>query len=180
MRAAAAGLISKGKHMKIAIDWQEPEQITQHKRLLFDRNNIPDSIEERPGVYFFSRVHGNTIDPFYIGRSNNIRARLRVHLGSAKIRDILREVEEMKTVKKGVRFFSFGYLTPSKGSRDLDKVLALAERYLIRKALADGYVLINDHGTKFKTHDISFTGSKYERDLFGEQAEIPVERKQPL
>jgi hypothetical protein len=161
--------------MKISIDWQRPVQITHHKRLLFDKNNIPDSIGEKPGVYFFSRVHGDSIEPFYIGRSNNIRARLKVHLGTAKIREVLREVEEIKTVKKGFRYFSFGYLMPSKGSRDIDAVLVLAERYLIRKALTQGSVLINDHGTKFKTHDISFTGSKYERNLFGNRAEIPVE-----
>jgi hypothetical protein len=161
--------------MKIVIDWQKPVQITRHKRLLFDRNDVPASIEEEPGVYFFSRVHGDSVEPFYIGRSNNIRARLRVHLGSAKIREVLREVEEIKTVKKGTRCFNFGYLKPSKGSRDIDRVLAFTERYLIRKALANGLALINEHGTKFKTHDISFNGSKYERDLFGRRAEIPFE-----
>jgi hypothetical protein len=161
--------------MRIIIDWQEPIAVTRHKHLLFSKNEIPASVEERSGIYFFSRVHGNTIEPFYIGRSINVRKRLRDHLGSAKITEVLREVEEIKTVRKGARWFSFGYLMPSKGSRDVDKVLALAERYLIRQALADGHTLINDHGTKFKTHDISFTGSIHERRLFGKGAEIPVD-----
>lgn len=161
--------------MKIGIDWQEPVQVTSHKHLLFNKYDIPAAIEEKPGVYFFSRVHGNTVEPFYIGRAINIRARLKVHFGSAKITEVLREVEEIKTVKKGKRFFSYGYLMPSKGKRDVDAVLALTERYLIRQALADGFTLLNNHGTKFKTHDISFTGSTHERNLFGDHAEIPVE-----
>jgi hypothetical protein len=161
--------------MNIEIDWQEPVQITRHKRMLFDKNNIPASIDDRPGVYFFSRVHGETIEPFYIGQSNAIRTRLRGHLGSTKITEVLREVEEIRTVRKGIRWFNFGYLTPSKGRRDVDAVLALVERYLIRQALSAGFTLINDRGTKFKTHDISFAGSPYEKRLFGKRIEIPVD-----
>jgi hypothetical protein len=161
--------------VKIEIDWQEPIQVTRHKRMLFSKYDIPASIEERPGVYFFSRVHGNKVEPFYIGQSITIRTRLKAHLGSAKITEVLREVEEIKTIRKGVRWFNFGYLMPGKGRRNVDEVLALAERYLIRQALAKGLTLINDRGTKFKTHDISFTGSPYERKVFGNRAEIPAD-----
>ena len=76
---------------------------------------------------------------------------------------MLREVKEVRTVRKGTRYFSFGYLTPSKGHRDIDAVLKLVERYLIRQALSKGFTLINDRGTKFKTHDISFADSRHER-----------------
>jgi hypothetical protein len=161
--------------MKIEIDWQETVQVTRHKRMPFSKYDIPASIEDRPGIYFFSRVHGNSVEPFYIGQSITIRTRLKAHLGSEKITEGLREVEEIKTIRKGVRWFSFGYLMPSKGRRDIDEVLDLAERYLIRQALAKGLTLINDRGTKFKTHDISFTGSSHERRVFGNGAEIPVE-----
>jgi hypothetical protein len=161
--------------MNIEIDWQEPVQVTHHKRMLFDKYSIPASVEDKAGVYFFSRVHGKTIEPFYIGQSNTIRTRLKGHLGSAKITEVLREVEEIKTVRKGKRYFNFGYLIPSKGRRDVDEVLALVERYLIRHALSKGYTLINDRGTKFKTHDISFAGSRYEQGVFGKSVEIPVD-----
>jgi hypothetical protein len=161
--------------VNIEIDWQEPVQVTRHKRMLFDKYSIPASIEDKAGVYFFSRVHGETIEPFYIGQSNTIRTRLKGHLGTAKITEVLREVEEVRTVRKGTRYFSFGYLTPSKGHRDIDAVLALVERYLIRQALSKGFTLINDRGTKFKTHDISFAGSRHERRVFGKRVEIPVD-----
>jgi hypothetical protein len=161
--------------MNIEIDWQEPVQLTRHKRMLFNKHNIPASIEDRAGVYFFSRVHGKTIEPFYIGQSMTLRTRLKGHLGSAKITEVLREVEEVKTVRKGARWFSFGYLTPSKGRRDVDAVLDLVERYLIRHALSDGHTLINERGTKFKTHDISFVGSPYEQNVFGKHVEIPAD-----
>ena len=72
--------------MQIQIDWQEPIQLTYHKTILLDKNDLPTSIEELPGVYFFSRVHGNTIEPFYIGRSRGIRGRLKLHLRASKIR----------------------------------------------------------------------------------------------
>jgi hypothetical protein len=161
--------------MNIEINWQEPVQLTRHKHMLFDKYNIPASIEDKAGVYFFSRVHGETVQPFYIGQSNTIRTRLKGHLGSTKITEVLREVEEVKTVRKGARWFNFGYLTPSKGRRDVDEVLALVERYLIRHALSKGLTLINDRGTKFRTHDISFAGSRYEQDVFGRHVEIPVD-----
>jgi hypothetical protein len=161
--------------MNIEIIWQEPVQITRHKRMLFDKYNIPASIEDKAGVYFFSRVHGETIAPFYIGQSNTIRTRLKGHLGSTKITEVLREVEEIKTVGKGTRWFSFGYLAPSKGRRDVGTVLDLVERYLIRQALSKGSALINDRGTKFKTHDISFSGSRHEQKVFGKHVEIPVD-----
>jgi hypothetical protein len=99
---------------------------------------------------------------------------LKAHFGSAKIMEVLREVEEVKTVKKGARYFSFGYLVPSRGRRDVEAVLALVERYLIRLALAKKFTLINDQGTKFKTHSISFLGSVHERRLFS-NADIPAE-----
>jgi hypothetical protein len=63
--------------MNIEIDWQEPVQVTRHKRMLFDKYSIPASIEDKADVYFFSRVHGETIEPFYIGQSNTIRTRLK-------------------------------------------------------------------------------------------------------
>jgi hypothetical protein len=46
--------------MNIEINWQEPVQLTHHKRMLFDKYNIPASIEDKAGVYFFSRVLGKT------------------------------------------------------------------------------------------------------------------------
>jgi hypothetical protein len=161
--------------MNIRIDWQEPVQITHHKGMLFDKNNIPAQIEDRAGVYFFSRVHGDTIEPFYIGQSSTIRTRLRGHLGSTKITDVLREVEYIKSVRKGKRYFSFGYLAPGKGRRDVDTVLKLVERYLIRQALSHGYTLINDRGTKFKTHNILFAGSRHEQEVFARRVEIPID-----
>jgi hypothetical protein len=161
--------------MNIEIKWQKPVPVTHHKRMLFDKYSIPESIEDKAGVYFFSRVHGETVEPFYIGQSNTIRTRLKGHLGSSRITEVLREVEEIRSVKKGTRYFSFGYLTPSRGPRDVDAILALVERYLIRQALTKGFTLINDRGTKFKTHEISFMGSSHERQLFGKSVEIPVD-----
>ncbi|MGJ4951173.1 hypothetical protein [Bradyrhizobium sp. HKCCYLS20291] len=161
--------------MNIEIEWQQPIEITRQRKLLFDANSIPAEIEARPGVYFFSRVFGNIVEPFYIGQSTNIRKRLKENLQSAKIREAIRETEVVQSVRKGVRWFSYGYLLPSKGPRNTEAVLLLVERYLIRQALADGHGLINHRGTKFKTHNITFIGSSEERRVFGKSAEIPVE-----
>jgi hypothetical protein len=160
--------------MQIKIDWAKPVQLTENKIIILEKNDLPVSIAAKPGVYFFSRVHGDRIEPFYIGRAGNLRRRLKEHLDSSTITEILRDIEVEKSIKKGFRYFHHGYLLANKGPSVQDNALALAERYLIRTALAAGFQLTNKQGTKFQTHQLLFTGStKYEKKIFGKFAEVP-------
>jgi hypothetical protein len=44
--------------MEIRIDWQKPIQLTHHRRIIVDENDLPEIIEARSAVYFFSRQWG--------------------------------------------------------------------------------------------------------------------------
>ncbi|MGO9400578.1 MAG: hypothetical protein ACLP19_22460 [Xanthobacteraceae bacterium] len=55
--------------MDIQIEWQQPIQLTRHKKPLVDEDDLPEKIGEKPGVYFFSRRFGTKFEPFYIGET---------------------------------------------------------------------------------------------------------------
>ena len=98
--------------MEITIVWQKPIQLTKHKKIIVDEDDLPETLEARPGVYFFSRKYAKISVPFYIGESKNLRTRLRQHLGTTRIADVLRSLSVTdEKIKKGVRYFHFGYLT---------------------------------------------------------------------
>ena len=63
--------------MDITIEWQKPVQLTRHKKPLVDEDDLPNKIEDEPGVYFFSRRFGTKFEPFYIGETLKIRSRLK-------------------------------------------------------------------------------------------------------
>lgn len=85
--------------MDINIDWQQPVQLTRHKKMLFDEDAIPQRILDKPGVYFFSRAFGDDALPFYIGESGSIRRRLGNHLRSTKIVFVLLGMDKESGIK---------------------------------------------------------------------------------
>lgn len=66
--------------MQIIIEWKKPIQLTLNREIIIDADALPDEVESLPGVYFFARWYGERNDPFYIGHSMDIRARLKQHL----------------------------------------------------------------------------------------------------
>src|SRR5271167_5251904 len=96
--------------MQIKIEWQRPIQLTLNNKIIVDADDLPIEIEGGAGVYFFARWYGERKDPFYIGQSTDIRSRLKQHLKSKIIADVLRAIEVPNIeLKKGVRYFHYGY-----------------------------------------------------------------------
>jgi hypothetical protein len=139
--------------MEIKIEWQQPIQLTKHKKPLVDEDDLPDKIRAKPGVYFFSRRFGPNVEPFYIGETLNIRSRLKGHLNSKKIAFVLLDIDPKSQVKGGVRYFHYGYLRAGKGqnAKTWGKIV---QRYLIRTAIARGLKLININLTTVPTHSL--------------------------
>lgn len=108
--------ISRGElPMDIEIEWQNPVQLTKFKKVIVHENHLPETIEDRAGVYFFSRKFGRHYIPFYIGETGKIRARLKGHLNWAKLVDVLRGMRVGdKKIKQGDRYFHYGYLITKK------------------------------------------------------------------
>jgi len=145
--------------MNITIDWQLPIQLTRHKKIILDPKEIVDLIEARPGVYFFSRKFGPHFVPFYIGETISIQHRLKSHLKSAQIADVLRGISGDKDIKKGTRHFHFGYLRGNFQKDGAKKRLEIVQRHIIRSAIENDTPILNSSLTKIKTHHLLFNGS---------------------
>jgi hypothetical protein len=83
----------------IKIEWQQPIQLTKHKKPLVDEDDLPEKIAAKAGVYFFSRRFGVKFEPFYIGETLNIRSRLKSHLNSKKIAFVLLDIDPKSQVR---------------------------------------------------------------------------------
>jgi hypothetical protein len=150
--------------MQIKVDWQKPIELARNKNFVKDIEEIPALLDSRPGVYFFSRRFGELFIPFYIGESLNISARLKSHLESRKIADVLRGISSPEEkIKNGPRYFHAGYLRGNFTKENTKKRLAIVQRHIIREAISADYTILNDHLTTIKTHELSFTGSNASR-----------------
>ncbi|MCJ2117009.1 hypothetical protein MKK65_10580 [Methylobacterium sp. J-001] len=145
--------------MDITIDWQPPVQLTKAKTLIIDADDLPEEIENIPGVYYFSRRHGPEYTPFYIGETLTIRSRLKSHLNSVSIVDVLRGVsKEDDRIRQGSRHFHYGYFV-GKSRQDAKTCIQIVQKMMIRLAVENGTPILNKQLTKIKTHEISFEGS---------------------
>lgn len=158
--------------MHVKIEWQEPIQLTRHKKLIIEEKHLLEMIEKRPGVYFFSRKFGEEFKPFYIGETNNIRARVRTHWQSAAIKDVLRGigVPSIKSIKGGERYFHFGYLTIN--AQDPKKYIKIGQKYLIREAMSQGMTLLNKKLIKINVDTVEFVGSALGRAIYPKAGEV--------
>ena len=162
--------------MDIYIEWQKPVQVTRSKKIILDEKKLPSVIKDKDGVYFFSRKHGKTYKPFYIGETFDIKRRLREHLSSRKLADVLRGIDtDDFGIKQGERYFHYGYIK-LKSSQDKKKYLGIVQRYLIQEAMAQNLPLLNTQLTKRLTHTLKFEGDKIGKAIYGESAEVPARR----
>jgi hypothetical protein len=160
-----------GANMHIQIDWQQPVQLTRHKKLLIDENNLPEKIKDRPGVYFFSRRFGKKFSPFYIGETLRIRGRLKSHLNSKNIAFVLLDIDPKSEIKGGVRYFHYGYFKTTSEAK-AKTCIKIVQRYLIREAISREIKLVNKNLTTVQTHALTFFGSKRSRAIYGKRANI--------
>lgn len=160
--------------MQITIHWQKPIQLTKNRKVLVDRRELPDVLEEIPGVYFFARKHGSTVLPFYIGETLKIRGRLKDHLGRVEIVDVLRGESPDKAIRNGNRYFHYGYLHGNAEKAMMKKRLLIAQKHLIRVALEHQIPILNSNLTKVKTHLLEFTGSAATRAIYDKFSTVEI------
>jgi hypothetical protein len=142
--------------MKLQFVWQSPVQLTNNKIIIVNKNDL-DEIDDVAGVYFFARRHGDNSEPFYVGETLQLRARLKNHLESAKIADVLRgmKVDDAPAISNGSRWFHYAYFKAKKG-QNKKKCLQIAQKFLIQSAVANNIPLLNSNLTIMKTHDLTF------------------------
>jgi hypothetical protein len=152
--------------MDIEIRWLEPMLLARNNVIVIDADFLPDQIPDEAGVYFFSRKFGDRFEPFYIGETGDLRGRLRSHLNSADIRDLLRGME-LKTysVKQGNKYFHAGVLIAKRGQQ-ADRCGGIIQSYMIEVAIAQKHQLLNKQLTEIPTHSVEFTGSRNGKAIF--------------
>ena len=146
--------------MKLHFEWQVPLSLTLNKKIVVTKSSPDlDRIKDIAGVYYFARNHGSKSEPFYIGESLNLRTRLKQHLETARIADILRgmSVTGAPDISGGTRSFHFAYFNPKPG-QDTKKAIRIAQKFMIRETVASNLPLLNSKLTIIKTHSLAFDG----------------------
>jgi hypothetical protein len=143
--------------MDIHIDWLQPFDLVDGSRdgviyAVDDEDAIPDT----PGVYVFARVHGDVVEPLYVGRATNLTRRIGQQLNNLRL---MRGIEEAPA---GYRTLYVGEIQFRQGQRQ-GSVLRVAESALINAALAEGCDLLNIAGTNTLVHTIESTGNREAR-----------------
>ncbi|ENU25275.1 hypothetical protein F993_00049 [Acinetobacter proteolyticus] len=143
--------------MKIELSWFEPIDLGSSNTLRentrngnFDYNLIP----EISGVYIFYREFNQTQEPLYIGKSLNIRTRMKQHFKNIDL------LEGLQNSKKGQKKLIFAEVKV-RGNVDLQRAIAQAEKGLIQHFVED-YELLNQKLMKDHFDEIYSSGSLIE------------------
>ena len=137
--------------MKLAIEWEDPVLLRSGRRegLIYVVDS--EQILRVPGIYVFARRWGDGFEALYVGKSKNVRSRVKGHFNNLRL---MRHLEE---AKNGRRVVIVGYPVTKPGQR-MEKVLTLLERGLIRHFLSEGHDLVNQQGTRLRRHSIESSG----------------------
>lgn len=147
--------------MDLDIQWHAPVGLRDGtpERLIYACDEL-EFLPDTAGVYLFGREFGVNIAPIYIGKAGNLRLRVRQHLE--------RNIKLMKSIeaaKNGRRVVQVGEWRAKPGQQ-AKRVLPIIESALIKYALAEGFELVNVHGTKTPVHELSMTGNRAGTRLF--------------
>lgn len=138
--------------MKLKIEFAKPIPLITGKRvgLIYTLNNL-DQIPNKHGVYIFARRWGKSYEALYVGKSKNMRSRVRSHFNN------LRLMKHLENAKTGKRFVIIGQAKTLPGQK-MKTVLQLLERAFIRYFLAEGHDLVNQQGVRIRRHEITSDG----------------------
>ena len=105
----------------------------------------------------FARKQGSTLIPVYIGKADVLRRRLKQQLNN------LRLMSGLEASPRARKFLVYAEYSGKPGPK-ASKAIATAERSLIEFALAQGYDLINQQGTRRPHHTIQHWGTRASRE----------------
>ncbi|MGH9631588.1 MAG: hypothetical protein ACRD7E_25050, partial [Bryobacteraceae bacterium] len=105
------------------------------------------SVPTAPGIYCFYRQHGDTQSVLYVGKAENLRARIKQQLNAVKL------MLATKNSSAGSRYLVFGEFAGKPGQQ-YRKCLPVIARGLIRHFLSKGHDLLNKQGTRIAQHTV--------------------------
>jgi len=151
--------------MELCIAWHKPINLLDgHKQHLTYTANGIESWKGVSGVYMFCRRYNNKIIPLYIGKAEDIAVRINQHFSHSSA--LMNKIATPSKGNKGRKVLIIGKFIPKSG-QTTKKCITIIERALIVHALAEGYDLLNVHGTKTPTNRIHFSGNLGARSLTG-------------
>jgi hypothetical protein len=155
--------------MKLNVFWHGPVELADGDSvgLIYTCTDL-DRIHDGPGVYIFGRKFGDDVEPLYIGQAGNVRHRVAQHLKSN-----VKLMTGLKKARNGTRVVLVGEWRPRQGQQAA-KALKMIEAALIKLALAEGYEILNDKGTKTPFHTLSMKGDHFAVDLFRPEMKLEV------
>lgn len=121
--------------MKVELDWYEPMELGSSSTLKENVKNFDFLLlPEISGVYIFYREYGNYQEALYVGKSENIRTRMKAHFNNMKL------IDGLIDTPKGQKKLIFAEV---KSRSDLAKALAQAEKGLINQLDDEKHPLLN-------------------------------------
>ena len=137
--------------MNVELDWYEPIELGSSSTLKENVKNFDLSlIPEISGVYIFYREYGDYQEALYVGKSENIRIRMKAHFNSIKL------IDGLVDTPKGQKKLIFAEV---KTRSDLTKALAQAEKGLINQLDDEKHPLLNRKLMKDQYDYIISTGN---------------------
>ena len=137
--------------MKLNVEWSKPIPLHSGAKENLIYTVDLDKVPRYAGIYVFARRWGKSYEALYIGKSKNIRGRIRNHTNNLRL---MRHLEKAKT---GRRVLIVGRARPKPGQR-LDKILRTLEKGTIRHFLSEGHDLVNKQGIRIRRHEITSDG----------------------
>jgi hypothetical protein len=161
--------------VNLNFEWQSPLLLARNKRLVVKPDDL-DKIENVPGIYYLARTFAGIVEPFYIGETLKLRSRLKAHLATTRIADILRgmKVADAPTISQGPRFFHFAYLDANKNKQNTKKALQIAQKFMIREAIASNFPLLNSKLVVIRTHSLTFSSNGASDTIFEKKNSVAI------
>ena len=132
--------------MNIQLEWKTPLSLGRSPYDNFDLQKIPNN----PGIYIFLRKHGRASEALYVGKTMNLRNRIKQQLNNRRL------IDGMRNAANGERLLVFAEPRLRRGQQ-LDRVLDISETALIRYYLAKNARLINIQGVAIRLHELTST-----------------------
>jgi len=121
-----------------SLRWHQPQSLKSYPYAP-DLDVIPKS----PGIYVFYRKHGASFQVFYVGKTLNLRKRLKGQLNNLKL------MNGIMSAANGERLLAYGEVALKTGQK-ADPAIRAAEKLLIRHFVDDGHELLNIQGVKIR------------------------------
>ncbi len=147
--------------MSLSVFWHKPLSLEDgsKKNLIYNIRDL-SKFEGVPGIYMFCRLYGENLTPLYIGKAGDLAYRIRSQFNTTNL------MKAIENSQNGTKVLVIGEYICKPGQSS-NKCISIIEKALIEHALAEGYELINQKGTKTPYDEIDFTGNFVAKEFTG-------------